>query len=214
MSEKLSGVEPPLVPLSYSILEHRPRYAHALGMITIEIGRLEMSLGEMLAALLHIDRDFGHVIYLTPQANMARLSIIENVARESFLDSSPSLKRILGFVARAKAAMSKRHEYVHDVWGVSDDDPDKVTRRSLPYKRGKPERIVPIEELTALIQKIRILVHEVRQETEVMFHEWPPYTWQGKPRERPESGISRSTLLPESDPPKPVDPSEPSRSPT
>ena len=200
-----------VVPFTYSVLEEHPEHVKALGMVSIEIGRLEMSLAEMLAALLHIDRRFGHTVYLTPHSNIGRITIVENVMREALKEGSAAYKAIQDLLTRSKAVMSKRHEYVHDVWGLLDSDQSKVIRRSVPFKRHLPEKVVPLAEIADLIGKIRVLVNEIRLETAQMFQSWPPYTWQGKPREAPEGETIHSEHPPEDDPPAPQDPPRSSR---
>jgi hypothetical protein len=163
---------------SQSALESFPEYARAIGMITAEIARLEMALADMLAALLHIDRHFGHIIYLTPKANFARIEILENVVRDSIKDGSIGRNLLESFIARARASMGKRHEYMHNVWGT--DNKNDVSRRPLPYRETKPFTQVPLTELTGEIDKIRRLIDEVREQTDKMFSAWPPYTSRNK----------------------------------
>ena len=53
------GKEPPKTPRLRSILERHPKYAQAIGIISAEVAVLDVVLGELLAALLHIGPGFG-----------------------------------------------------------------------------------------------------------------------------------------------------------
>ena len=66
-----------MVPVSS--LERHPEHVRALGMISIEIGNLEILLGELLGAIIGIDTDLSQIIYMTPQSYIGRLEILENV---------------------------------------------------------------------------------------------------------------------------------------
>ena len=54
--------------LKVSALEKHPEYPKALGLLSAEIGVLEMLLGELLGAVLGITRELGQVIYNSPQS--------------------------------------------------------------------------------------------------------------------------------------------------
>lgn len=199
-------------PYTYSILAHHPDHAAAIGLISIEMGRLEIALGELLAALLHIDKDFGHVIYHTPQANIARIQIVENVLRYSLPnEKSENRQRVESYLTRARAYVGKRHEYIHNVWGVDDATRTKVTRQSVPFKSDKPEVEVPIRELHDLVAKIRRLITDLRAETRLIYKIWPPYTWQGKPREQPTDAKDPLGSPPADEPLKPEPPPQSSQ---
>jgi hypothetical protein len=66
-------------PSRRSILANRPDYVEAIGMISIELANLEMHLGGLLGALLHISPRIGRIIYLSPRAAIGRLTVLENV---------------------------------------------------------------------------------------------------------------------------------------
>jgi hypothetical protein len=176
---KLPAAQPP----HQSTIAKRPEYATAIGMVSIEIGNLEILLGELLAALLHIDPHFGRVVYLTPQNNMARIQIIENVMNDTLVEGSVGWTHIKSLLTRAKAVVGKRHELIHNSWGLAVEDRAKVIRRSVPFKNSQPAKQVPIQELNDLVEKIRILCTEIVKTTADSFRSWPPYTWPSKPPE-------------------------------
>ncbi len=51
--------------LPHSTLENHPDHVKAIGMITIEMSNLDMSLGEMLGGLLTVPPTVGRTIYQT-----------------------------------------------------------------------------------------------------------------------------------------------------
>jgi len=178
-------------PPYQSTLAKHPEYATAIGMVSIEIGNLEILLAELLAALLHIDPHFGRIVYLTPQNNMARINIVENVARDTLADGSPGRVHIENLLDRAKAVVGKRHELIHNVWGLSVADRDKISRRSVPFKESHPAKQVSINELNDLVEKIRVLCTEILKTTADSFQAWPPYTWPSKSPEQSSGGRNR-----------------------
>ncbi len=101
--------------LFQSTLERHPKHVHAIGMIAIEMGNLDPMLGELLGALLHVDRDMGRIIYQTPRAAMGRIDLLGNVAERAIKDP-----RVTGVIKRAKSVTQKRHEMIHDIWGLDE----------------------------------------------------------------------------------------------
>jgi hypothetical protein len=53
---------PGMIPHTKSALEQHPEHVQAIGMVSIEVANLEINLGELLAALLHIDAYFGRLV--------------------------------------------------------------------------------------------------------------------------------------------------------
>jgi hypothetical protein len=129
---------PPSVPAS--TLEKYPDHAQAIGMASVEIANLEIMLGELLGALLHIDRDYGALVYLTPKAAIARLDIIENVASVALVEGTDGRKEFDDIVYRAKSVIGRRHGYIHDAWGTHPEKPNLVVRRAVPFKEKHPSR--------------------------------------------------------------------------
>jgi hypothetical protein len=174
-----------------STLDRHPGYVNAIGMASVEVANLEFMLGELLGALLHIDRDFGAIIYLTPQSYAARIAILENIAPYSLELESDVGKQIQSIIERAKRYIGKRHQIIHESWGTKADNPQLVVRRSMPYLEKRPSRAVSLGELTDLIENTRELAEEVVALTTQLFAEWPPYTLKETPPE-PQSGAQDS----------------------
>ena len=170
-----------------STLDRHPRHVNAIGMLSVEVANLEFMLGELLGALLHIDRDFGAIIYLTPQSYAARISILENIVPYSLELDSDIGKHLQSIIERAKSYIGKRHQIIHKSWGTDADNPKLVVRRSMPYLEKRPFRVVSLNELTTLIENTRELVEEVVALTDQLFSEWPPYTLRERSPE-PQSG--------------------------
>jgi hypothetical protein len=101
--------------LHTSTLEGSPEHVQAIGMIAIEISNLEISLGDLLGALLHVNPSIGRIVYLTPQAVAARLKIIENVSDASFPKGNEGRKSIDRILRRAKHVTGRRNELIHIV---------------------------------------------------------------------------------------------------
>jgi hypothetical protein len=136
---------PGTVWLPGSMMEKHPEYVQAIGMISIEVANLEIALADLLAALLHIDRHFGRVVYLTPQITLGRLSILQNVADDHLVEPHDYLKKVID---EARRLIIKRHEYIHEVWGTAPDAPKQVVRQRLPQRDPHPPKPVSLKELT------------------------------------------------------------------
>jgi hypothetical protein len=167
-------------PPYQSTIEHFPEFAQAIGMISIEVANLEILLGQLLGALLHIDRYFGETVYLTPQANLARLAILRNVVRDTFYERTTAREHLEDLLERAEKLIGKRHQLIHNAWGLAVDNQNIVSRRSVPFKEHEPAKPVAISELTDMLASIRQLCTDVKETADEAYRHWPSYTWQEK----------------------------------
>src|SRR6266852_2707826 len=101
-----------------SALITRPDHVHAIGMVTIELANLEIALGGLLGALLHVSPDVGRLVYLTPLTGFGRIAVIENLVAATLREGSKGRRLIDGLLERSKAIMGKRHNLIHGAWGV------------------------------------------------------------------------------------------------
>jgi hypothetical protein len=168
---------PGMVPPTRSVLEQHPKHVQTIGMVNIEVANLEINLGELLAALLHIDPYFGRVIYLTPHSFHGRLAILKNIVEDHIDDSTEGRAHLDDLIKRAAKILGKRHEYIHNTWGTSPQNPQNVVRQEITQR--KRAKLVPIKELEELVEDIRELSDNVAKTTKDAFAAWPPYTWQG-----------------------------------
>jgi hypothetical protein len=168
-----------------STLDQHPDHVSAIGMMSVEVGNLEFMLGELLGSLLHIDPDFGAIVYLTPKSYSGRLEILKNVVSFSLNESSGVRKKIDLIIQKAERYIGKRHALIHESWGVSVENSTQVVRRPMPYLDKRPAKVVTVRELTDLVENMRELADEVRLLTQDLLSEWPPYTSQPTPREPP-----------------------------
>jgi hypothetical protein len=168
----MMGTTPPF----QSALEDHPEHAKAIGMISVEIANLDVLLGSLLGALLHIDYRLGEIVYLTPKSAIGRISILENVVEASMANGSKARVHIEALLTKAKKYIGKRHDLIHGAWGVNLKT-RKVVSANLPLS-DEVNRIkeVPLIELTDLLQSIRILATEIHAEANRIYADWPPYT--------------------------------------
>ena len=110
--------------LQVTALVQRPKHAQAIGILTIEISRLERSISELLGTILGMHFLLAEAIYFTPNSNIARMDIISNVAPLALNQHPKKVKRINRFNERAKAAMGKRHQIIHYFWTLSETGDD------------------------------------------------------------------------------------------
>jgi hypothetical protein len=169
-------------------------------MISIELANLEMHLGGLLGALLHISPRIGRIIYLSPRAAIGRLTVLENVL-DVTLREGRRRTRIENLLGAAKAAIGKRNELIHGAWGITADPPiGEVHWHGLPFK--DTTRLVKLEELTNLIDSIRGASDETATIADIIYTEWPPYTSRPKRRRRRPSSIKTLTHHRSGAPPK------------
>ena len=147
-----------------SVLEKHPEYPKAFGILSAEIGILEMRLGELLGAILGIKPFIGQVIYNTPKSYTGRLEILENVIAVH-LAPTDGTHLMQGFIKRAKARIQYRNEAMHSLWGLHQADPSIVVRRSVPLLPSGEDIPVPITEIEEEIRKLRELIQDVEHET-------------------------------------------------
>jgi hypothetical protein len=158
-----------------SVLEAKaPEHVRAIGLITIEVTNLEHALGTLLAAIIDAPEDFGHIIYLTPKAAIARLEILENLSEYLLVKDSKLGNLLQATTKRAKSIIGKRHRIVHGCWGITGGVvsvyslPAKETETPEPYTVEQLQRVVTdirdlVEEVAELIKSLRIYHHSVRK---------------------------------------------------
>lgn len=160
-----------------STLESFPAYVQAIGMISVEMGNLELCLGELLAALLMIQTFLGQAVYLTPRAAIGRIEVLDNVIRITMNDGSAGRKVLESLTRRAKTVIGKRHSHIHYAWGTSKDNPDEVSHVSLPVVNDPSGKVVSIDELNRLVKDIRQLAHDLQKPIHDLREMWPPEAW-------------------------------------
>ena len=159
---------PPKEPIGYwkSTLEGRPEFVNAIGMISIENANLEAALADLLAGVLNVRDDVGRAIYFEPRAAILRIDILDAAAKSRFrpkqeedrfyeneAGKAEALKEVADIVRRAKSAVGRRHEVIHDAWGI-DDDSGEVMRAAHPAEG----HLEDINTLNVLIADIRGVV--------------------------------------------------------
>jgi hypothetical protein len=179
-------MEIPPKPPFQSALEDHPEYARAIGMISVEIANLEIMLGDLLGALLHIDYRIGEIVYLTPKSAIGRIAILDNVLEASLATDSKQRKHIETMLSKAKKYIGKRHDVIHGAWGVNSENRQQVVSANLPLSDEiEGIKTVQLSDLTDLLKSIRILATEVHGETAKIYADWLPYTSHNRFYEQP-----------------------------
>lgn len=186
-----------------STLEKFPDHVSTIGMVSIELANLEIELSHLLGALLHIHPQFSHLVYFTPQSTIARLQILESVANSHLVRGTLGHKKITSLVGKARSVMGRRHDAIHQLWGISTSNPSHVVRRKLPFTEANPAQTVPITQLTDLLEGIRELAQDVKTTTQEAYGSWPPYSWPKKHRGSLTLSQIRGTAPLASEPPTP-----------
>src|SRR5713101_7102693 len=138
-------------PQMTSILENHPDHVMAIGMITIEVGNMELAMGQLLARVLGLGPDIAQAIYFTPRDAIARLDMMINVAKFALAKDKLNLSNVTNLLLRAKTVMGKRHNIIHDNWAQSSDGA-AVMRMTMPLKEGaQNSKPVQLKTLTDLI---------------------------------------------------------------
>ena len=138
--------------MAQSTLEKHPDYVQAIGMISIENANLEIALAELFARVLLIGIDVGEAIYLTPRSAFARLDTLKVTVEATLRPrkrggqnetrKAETLGRSLDIHDRAKKVIGRRHEVIHNTWGIVVDDPSQVAPLRCPAsKEAKASRL-------------------------------------------------------------------------
>jgi hypothetical protein len=167
-------------PRPISPIAKYPSYVKAIGMVSVEFTALEIMLGELLGSLLHIDKENGKIIYLTPHTGFGRIAILENLnsdGKNLFRKEGKAHKSLTKLLKRARALMQKRHDTIHNSWGIATRETEQlVATRKTPFLEKQPVRPVQLEELHRLSADIRNLANDVRDLAETCYASWPPYS--------------------------------------
>jgi hypothetical protein len=105
-------------------------------------------LGTLLAAIIDAPEDFGHIIYLTPKAAIARLEVLENLSEYLLVKNSELGKQLQSITKRAKSIIGKRHRVVHGCWGISEGT---VSVYSVPAKEDEKPEPYTVEQLQRVV---------------------------------------------------------------
>lgn len=139
-----------------SALEKHPDHVHAIGMISIEIANMEGSIALLLMPLLDINGHRARIIYFTPKASIARLEIVQNLIDTLPKEHVEARRIIKAILVSARRIFNKRHSFVHNGWGFSDEHNEVVTL-PLPAKQRFDSTPVPLRELNEFVKWIREL---------------------------------------------------------
>ena len=163
----------------HSALEFAPDY-EAIGMISIENSNMEIALAGLFGRVCFISQRVAIAIYLTPNSAFARIAVFEKAAeaalapRDGFKGVTDQAKRrqdcldrTLKIASKARSLIGKRHQIIHEQWGISGDE---VHRRPLGAIEYTP---MPINELTDLVGAFRNLIQEI-VDLDAEFHAHPP----------------------------------------
>jgi hypothetical protein len=180
------------LPPHQTILERFPDHAKAIGIISVEMANLDIFLGEMLSGVLRVAPKVGRTIYLTPRQAFGRLEILKRTANLVLVKDSAGLAHVNSLLKRARALLDKRHEFVHDAWGMRPET-GQVHRMKLPDLESRPDP-VDLKMLNRMIGDIRALGDDVRQAT-VELYRAANSTRLGTsvPRSRPRQGKRKAS---------------------
>lgn len=165
--------------LFVSVLERHPQHVLSLGMISIEIANLEIFLGQLLGAVLHIDQYIAEAVYLTPRAAIARIEVLRNAVDFSLTEGSRNRKQIEKLLNKSASLIQERHNLVHVIWVMDKNNLEEVRKMRVPIRKsGGQSEVVPLKKLTDFVKEIRNLCEAVRTLTDELYDSWPPYTSQ------------------------------------
>ena len=154
-------------------LAKHPEYVTAIGMIALEIVDLELELSVLFARMLMVSPKVGESIYMTPKNDRARLDILENAAATLFVSKSKgkptsimakqkaaALEKVQSIVKRCRASIEERHRVIHDDWYISSET-QEIKRMIVDGRMKRAGTKVTLDELTAILEKLRKLIDDV-----------------------------------------------------
>jgi hypothetical protein len=162
-----------------------PEYVTAIGMIALEIVDLELELSVLFARMLIITPKVGEAIYMTPKNDRARLDILQNAADAVFATKSKgkptstlakqktaAREKVTAIVKRCRASIEERHRVIHDDWYISSET-QEIKRVMVDGRPPKDGTKVTLDELNAILKKLRTLIDDVSKLSEE-FKKSPP----------------------------------------
>jgi hypothetical protein len=170
---RLSNFHGPNMPakksgLTISTLVQHPDHVRAIGMISIENANLEALMALLFSRATLISMRVGTAIYLTPKSAIARIEIFQaavKAALEPHRAPERRRKRLKEFLKksnriaeRAKIAIGKRHQIIHDGWGVYEET-NSVIR--FPSNRSDERLPVDVRDLNRLLDEMRTLTSDI-----------------------------------------------------
>ena len=192
-TKKEKGTAPSsTIPMVHSPLEYYPEHVRLVGMISIEMANMDYTLASLLGSLLHIDEEIGRTLYLTPRVAIGKLEMLGNTITASVRAGSERDKQLRDLLAKARSIIQKRHEMIHDFWGV-DEETGHPSRISLPTRPTKPKRLAPINELEDMVTQIRTIMTTADFLARTFYAEWPPYASLDKSGLPKQSAIAAKT---------------------
>lgn len=153
-----------------SALINKPEHLAAIGLVSVEIAHLEEAMASLFRAISGVHWLIADAIYYTPNAAMARMDIVSNVAPLTLHAHKRHLCKVNRFIERAKAAMGKRHQIMHSLWTLSDDM-ENLYRLKLPTFNGRTE--VTLKDLRSIALQIQTLNTEISDFTGKLLKELP-----------------------------------------
>ena len=158
-----------------SELEKHPEHLQAIGMISVENSNLEIALADLMAAILLLSRRVAHAIYFQPRAASLRIEIFRAATAECLKPSRrkkvsllleaqkrDALARTKRLAKAALRATHRRHDIIHDAWGIIDGD---VSRQKIGETLQFTSEPVHINTLRVLIRDFRELIDEAHSLT-------------------------------------------------
>ena len=148
-------------------LEQFPEHLQAIGMISIENGRLEIALAGLFGVILRVSKNLSHAIYFTPRAAALRIGILEASAKVKFATQKDIFNKIRGLAKRSRNLIQKRHDIIHDAWIVGQYHHEKSVTNlviKIPtsdFATFDKMEIIELKELKVIIDDFRILIDEI-----------------------------------------------------
>lgn len=187
-----------------TVLERRPDYLQAIGTVAVEIVNMEAMLAVLLSQILKISDDTADAIYFAPHGTGPRLAIFKGVVDTALAGHPKYQSKATKIADRALSLAGKRHEIVHDSWGYHfDEDETQVSLRALPFTAKKPPRLVPLNEVTATIDRVRDTLAEIVDLTNEIYEDPVYQPSRGTPPGPTLIETPGSISPQEDDPPKP-----------
>jgi hypothetical protein len=141
-------------------------------MISIEHSNMELAFADLFGAALTLRRKTAHAIYFAPRAASLRIEILQVAAAESFAvkgdpghplnqQKSDALRQLKKIAKRGLALGQRRHDVMHDAWGVSGKkQKGAVLRARINRTISHDATPVPIQALNEIIRDFRALIED------------------------------------------------------
>lgn len=145
-----------------STYQKYPEHLKAIGLITMNMGQIDIRLAEVTAALLRVSNNLGFATYFSARSATGRIEMVTNIAATSLSQYPDLASDAKGVLKRVLTLFGKRHQLIHSVWLHKGDDLvsfNPITGEAKPVELSRIQRIA--DDSAVLLLDLITLTFEI-----------------------------------------------------